>query len=66
MENLWQVKVSDKVVRGMNILFGVTMLGSLAATAIAYKKRYEYQWLLALISGAVAAGYLGFVLYTMF
>lgn len=50
----------------MNILFGIALLSSLTATAIAYKKRYEYQWLLALISGAVAAGYLGFVFYTMF
>lgn len=38
----------------MQIVVFILMLASFFATAIAYKKRYKHQWLLALISAGFA------------
>lgn len=42
----------------VNIFFAVLLTASLLVTVMARKNRYEYQWILALVSAAVAFGYL--------
>lgn len=44
-------------------IFTILMLATLIGTLWAYKKRYKYQWIAAIISIAVAMSYLLYLIF---